>query len=192
MPYLLVVLSFYLAITPARGYDFARCHVCPDPGSVPVPAQLQVQLQLHSQSQLWSMAKRVQHELFNGLGMPCRGHVRRRHLAECVPVCVCVCVCPLISFARRPFIKAESDGTHNKAQWAKKEQKQNQSEAKLREKERGEQGSRNRLSIRRVVQLSTNLNPKWSTNGSPCVDCTTPSHVVVIVVGVGWRRSCNL
>lgn len=100
MPYLLVVLSFYLAITPARGYDFARCHVCPDPGSVPVPAQLQVQLQLHSQSQLWSMAKRVQHELFNGLGMPCRGHVRRRHLAECVPVCVCVCVCPLISFAR--------------------------------------------------------------------------------------------
>lgn len=159
-------------------------------------SQLQLQLQLQLRSQLWSMAKRVQHELFNGLGMPWRGHVRRRHLAECVPKCVCVCVaasvceCPLISFACRPFIKAKSDGTHNNAQWAKN--RKNQSKVMHRERERRGRESRNRLSIRRVVQLSTNLNPKWSTNGSACVDCTTPSHVAVVVVGVDWRRSCNL
>lgn len=114
----------------------------------------------------------------------------------CAKVCVCVCVaasvceCPLISFACRPFIKAKSDGTHNNAQWAKN--RKNQSKVMHRESERRGRESRNRLSIRRVVQLSTNLNPKWSTNGSACVDCTTPSHVAVVVVGVDWRRSCNL
>lgn len=152
--YLFVVFSFYSSAflflfsyntRPRLRFCTLSC-VCPDPGPVPrcqcqCQSQLQLQLphQLQLRSQLWSMAKRVQHELFNGLGMPCRGHVRRRHLAECVPGCVsvcarvCVCECPLISFACRPFIKAKSDGTHNNAQWAKN--RKNQTKVKHRERE---------------------------------------------------------
>lgn len=148
--YLFVVFSFFSSAflflfsyntRPRLRFCTLSC-VCPDPGPVPrcqCQCQSQLQLQLPLRSQLWSMAKRVQHELFNGLGMPCRGHVRRRHLAECVPGCVCawvcvsVCECPLISFACRPFIKAKSDGTHNNAQWAKN--RKNQTKVKHRERE---------------------------------------------------------
>lgn len=155
--FFILLFSFYLAITPAQGYDFARCHVCALIQArcrcrcqCQCQSQFQLQLQLQLRSQLWSMAKRVQHELFNGLGMPCRGHVRRRHLAECVPGCVCVCQgvcvfvpasvceCPLISFACRPFIKAKSDGTHNNAQWAKNRKNQTKVKHWEREREREE------------------------------------------------------
>lgn len=114
----------------------------------------------------------------------------------CVRMCVCV---PVNQLCLQAFHQSEERRHPQPGAVGQKQQKQNQSEA-TRERERWMQGGRerrNRLSIRRVVQLSTNLNPKWSTNGSPCVDCTTPSHavvvvVVVVIVGVDWRRSCNL
>lgn len=113
----------------------------------------------------------------------------------CARVCECVCqgVCvwvPVNQLCLQAFHQSKERRHPQQRAVGQKQKKPNQSEAQgERERERRRRGSRNRLSIRRVVQLSTNLNPKWSTNGSACVDCTTPSHVVVIV---DWRRSCNL
>lgn len=84
------------------------------------------------------------------------------HLSVCVCVCVWVWVCtrPLISFAWRPFIKAQAAPTTATTTTAT--QKRNRTEK--------------RLSIRRVVQLTellatttTTTTTKWSTNGLACV-----------------------